>query len=124
MSESSPEEYVPLVPPVESIEPIVSTDVEVNDIQPILRPSIQSQVVKIPIQPVPDVPKVVGSFSVNVTDLVLFKSVSVVASVYYTTGELAFVKTFTMDGDDYTNWMNDDQYVINWVAAKLGFTVA
>lgn len=31
-------------------------------------------------------------------------------------------KQLTMDGEDYKNWGNDDDYVINFVCKKLGFT--
>lgn len=29
----------------------------------------------------------------------------------------------TLSGEDYLNWGNDDQYVINFIASQLGLTI-
>ena len=29
----------------------------------------------------------------------------------------------TLEGEDYANWGNSDDYIINYVANKLGFTI-
>lgn len=31
--------------------------------------------------------------------------------------------TFHMEGDDYKNWKNDDDYIIDYVLLKIGLTI-
>ena len=33
------------------------------------------------------------------------------------------VLNMTIDGEDYANWSSDDDYIVNYVANKLGFTI-
>jgi hypothetical protein len=33
-------------------------------------------------------------------------------------------RSYTVEGDEYLAWNNDDQYLISLVAQKLGFTLA
>ncbi len=68
--------------------------------------------------------KTVASFDVRVTNLDLFKSVSVLATLKAADGAYCGVRSFTIEGAEYLAWNNDDQYLINLVAQKLGFTLA
>jgi hypothetical protein len=79
----------------------------------------------IPIQPATETTtKVITSFTVNVMRLELFQSVTVNAMLYGENGNFQEVKTLTLSGQDYLDWNNNDQYLIDKVAEKLGFTIA
>jgi hypothetical protein len=67
--------------------------------------------------------KVIYSFNIDNIDLVLFNSAKIRVSLLSVEGYTLDVKYVTMAGEDYTNWGNDDQYVINFVATTLGFTI-
>jgi hypothetical protein len=78
----------------------------------------------VPIQPSTETTtKVITSFTVNVMRLELFQSVTVNAMLYGANGGFLEVKTLTISGQDYLDWNNDDQYLINKVAQLLGFTI-
>lgn len=36
--------------------------------------------------------------------------------------QLVDIQFVRLEGDDYTNWGNDDQYVVNLILTKLGLT--
>ena len=77
-----------------------------------------------PIQPSTETTtKVITSFTVNVMRLELFQSVTVNAMLYGATGNFLEVKTLTISGQDYLDWNNNDQYLIDKVAQLLGFTI-
>ena len=79
----------------------------------------------VPIQPATETTtKVITSFTVNVMRLELFQSVTVNAMLYGADGNFIEVKTLTLSGQDYLDWNNNDQYLIDKVAEKLGFTIA
>ena len=66
--------------------------------------------------------KDVDSFEVTVARLELFQSVTV--SVLLKNGPTCVgVRTLTFEGPDYLAWNNDDSYLIDLVANKLGFVV-
>ncbi len=68
--------------------------------------------------------KVVKSFKVDVISLDLFKSVTVLATLFCEDGSCVGTRTYTIEGAEYLAWNNDDQYLINTVAQKLGFTLS
>ena len=79
----------------------------------------------IPIQPAEEITtKIITSFTVNVMRLELFQSVTVNVMLYGENGGFLEVKTITLSGQDYLDWNNNDQYLIDKVAEKLGFTLA
>ena len=79
----------------------------------------------VPIQPATETTtKVITSFTVNVMRLELFQSVTVNAMLYGADGNFIEVKTLTLSGQDYLDWNNNDQYLIDKIAEKLGFTIA
>ena len=78
-----------------------------------------------PIQPSTETTiKVITSFTVNVMSLELFTSVTVNAMLYGVNGNFLEVKTLTFSGQDYLDWNNNDQYLIDKTAETLGFTLA
>ena len=79
----------------------------------------------VPIQPATETTtRIITSFTVNVMRLELFQSVTVNAMLYGADGNFIEVKTLTLSGQDYLDWNNNDQYLIDKVAEKLGFTLA
>jgi hypothetical protein len=79
----------------------------------------------VPIEPSTETTtKIITSFTVNVMRLELFESVTVNAMLYGAQGNFLEVKTLTISGQDYLDWNNNDQYLIDKVAQILGFTLA
>jgi hypothetical protein len=66
--------------------------------------------------------KNVTSFTVIVANLQLFKSVTILVRLFDENNKFVDSKSLTLDGTDYTNWNNDDNYIINYVASHYGFT--
>jgi hypothetical protein len=67
--------------------------------------------------------KTITNFRLTTQDLVLFTSVTFRVELLNDTGNLLDLKYVVVSGDDYSNWNNDDTYIINKVAEKLGFVV-
>ncbi len=65
----------------------------------------------------------VASFSINVTSVVLFTSVSVNVQLFDDSKNLVGVKNLEFGGDQYQQWTNNDQTLVTMVADVLGFTV-
>jgi len=60
---------------------------------------------------------------IRVITLSLFTNVSVNAILFSDTDFIAS-KTYLLEGDDYTNWGNNDEYIVDYVLAQLGLTQA
>ena len=77
-----------------------------------------------PIKPAEEISvRIITSFTVAVIRLELFTSVTVNAMLYGENNNFIEVKTLTLSGQDYLDWNNNDQYLINKVAEILGFTI-
>ena len=63
-------------------------------------------------------------FALNVQNIDLFRSVTVSAKLYDSVGQYIHVYMFEIVDDEYAAWNNDDQYLVNLVAQKLGFTTS
>ena len=66
----------------------------------------------------------ITSVQIRVMNLVLFTSVSINAMLMDNNNKFIDAKQYTLTGDDYTNWSNDDTYIVNYVLAQLGLTKA
>ena len=65
----------------------------------------------------------ITSFEIDSIEVTLFLSANIRVNVFsgsYRTD----VRNILIVGDDYVNWGNDDQYINNYVATVLGFTIA
>lgn len=69
------------------------------------------------------VTNIITSFVVTVTNIQLFKSANLIVDLYNADPRLINTVNLALAGDDYTNWANNDEYIINYVATKLGFVV-
>ena len=67
--------------------------------------------------------KIMTSFTINVIQLDLFKSVTVNVMLFGADGNFIEVKTITLSGQDYQKWDNNDQYLIDKIMEILGLSL-
>jgi hypothetical protein len=65
----------------------------------------------------------VYSISINVNNIVLFQSANIVVNFFDINKIFISTQLLTLAGDDYTNWGDDDEYIINYVATTLNITI-
>lgn len=70
--------------------------------------------------PIQLAPRVVSKIKIQVIDVKLFESVTILVNLLDSNGQLLDNRCFTISGDEYSNWGNDDSYIINLVKSKLG----
>lgn len=61
----------------------------------------------------------ITQFTVEVERVQLFNSASILTILYDVCGNQLDFRRFTLEGDDYAAWANDDKYIINYVKMKL-----
>jgi len=66
---------------------------------------------------------VINNIKIKVNKLVLFTSVSLCVNLL-NNNRLIDNKFFTLTGTDYTNWTNDDTYIVTYVLAQLNLSKA
>ena len=64
----------------------------------------------------------VTSFTVSIYEVVLFVKARLRVALY-DNGTFISVKDIDIEGEDYLQWPQDDNYIINYVCNKLGFTL-
>jgi hypothetical protein len=71
------------------------------------------------------VTKNITGFKVIIQNLILFTSADVIVHLY-NNDLVVESKLLVLAGDDYANWSkgSEDEYVINYVANSLGFTLS
>ena len=67
------------------------------------------------------VTSLITNVQIRVINLSLFTSVSVSAILFSDT-EFIASKSYLLEGEDYTNWGNNDEYIVDYVLAQLGLT--
>lgn len=68
--------------------------------------------------------KTIVRFSLNITELILNTSATFSVLCYDIDDKLIDTKFVSIEGTDYVNWGNNDSYVIDFVANKLGFVLS
>jgi hypothetical protein len=63
----------------------------------------------------------INNVRISVGQVILFKSIHINALLLQD-NNLVESKFFTITGDEYANWSNDDQYIVDLVMSKLGMT--
>ena len=63
----------------------------------------------------------ITNVQIRVINVVLFKSVNLNVTLM-AGNDFVDVKTFLLEGADYTNWANDDTYIVNYGLTQLGLT--
>jgi hypothetical protein len=65
----------------------------------------------------------VTSFSIQNCAVQLFNGASLDAFMFDQNGQLYKVQRVNVDQEEYLAWNNDDTYIVNLVATKLGLTI-
>lgn len=65
----------------------------------------------------------IDSFRIEVINLVLKSSVTINAVCFNSDNILVKTQIFNIVGEEYESWGNDDNYLVNLVAQKLGLTL-
>jgi hypothetical protein len=63
------------------------------------------------------------SFSIHIIDMRIFNSVTISVEFFDENGNYVERARLQLAGDDYSNWGADDNYLINYVAAKYGMQI-
>jgi len=63
----------------------------------------------------------ITSFDIDGIDIQLFSSAKVRVNLFNSQRHRVDIRYVSIAGDDYTNWGNDDQYIITFVSNALGF---
>jgi hypothetical protein len=69
------------------------------------------------------VTNIITSFIADVTNIQLFTSANISVNLYNADPNLIKTVNLPLVGADYANWANNDQYIIDYVAEKLGFVI-
>ena len=65
----------------------------------------------------------INSFRVEVRELILFTTAKLRVALCNAEDQVINFVFVDMLGDDYTRWSNNDEYVYQFVAEKLGFSL-
>lgn len=66
--------------------------------------------------------RVIHHIEIQIMGLVLFSSVSIVVSLYDENDYIIDNRQIIIQGEEYNNWANDDNYLLDLVLVKLGLT--
>jgi hypothetical protein len=61
----------------------------------------------------------INQFCINVIEFRLFNYVKISVGLFDTNNMLVDNRLYTLEGDDYTAWGEDDNYVVRYVKARL-----
>jgi hypothetical protein len=67
--------------------------------------------------------KVICGFEVEVINVILNTSAKLTVRLYDQNNMVVNVQVMDLSGQDYKNWGSNDDYIINYVAQKLGFVL-
>lgn len=67
--------------------------------------------------------KTITRFTLDISKMTLNLSASFRVSLFDSDDKYIDATNVTLEGQDYLDWGNDDQYVIDFVARQLGFTL-
>ena len=67
-------------------------------------------------------PKVVNYFKFGVSEFKPLECITFNCTLFTIDGQYIDTITISMCGNDYSNWGNDDTYLINFLTNKLGLT--
>jgi hypothetical protein len=65
----------------------------------------------------------VSSFSVTCQNLTLYKSAMFAIQSYDINNEVVQVNYMTLSEEEYLEWNNNDTYIVDLAASKLGYTL-
>jgi len=64
----------------------------------------------------------ISSFTVMLQNFVISKSVELIVSLFDNNNKFVSTILIPLDGTDYENWGNDDNYLVLFICNKLNFT--
>jgi hypothetical protein len=64
---------------------------------------------------------IVNNIQINILKIELFKSMTLSVNLL-SNNKIVDTQLMSISGDDYSNWGNDDNYIINLVISKLNLT--
>jgi hypothetical protein len=64
---------------------------------------------------------VINNIQINILKIELFKSMTLSVNLL-SNNKIIDSKLMNISGDEYSNWSNDDNYIINLVLTKLNLT--
>jgi hypothetical protein len=62
-------------------------------------------------------------FTLEITELVLNTSATFNVLCFDLNDKMVYTQFISLEGEDYTNWGNDDEYVVEFAAQQLGFVI-
>ena len=65
---------------------------------------------------------VINNIQINILKIELFKSMTLSVNLF-NNAKIIDTQIMTITGDEYSNWGNDDNYIINLVMTKLNLTI-
>ena len=65
----------------------------------------------------------ITKFNVVVREVILNTRATLVVTCYDSNNKLIETKNLVLSGADYDNWGANDEYIMNYVARHLGFTI-
>lgn len=63
--------------------------------------------------------RIIHSCEIQIINLILFQSVSVMVTLYDENSVPIENKMITISGEDYLNWSNDDNWLVDYTLNKL-----
>ena len=58
-------------------------------------------------------------FTIDILEMILFTRVTINVVLYDNNDRVVRGRIFTLEGDDYQKWSNDDQYIVDYVTERL-----
>jgi hypothetical protein len=68
-------------------------------------------------------PYLVSSFDINIIIIQLNVQATIIVNTFDKDGNKLYEKLIIIEGEDYSNWGNNDNYLKNLVALKLGLQI-
>jgi len=65
----------------------------------------------------------INNIIIRIMNVDLFNSITICASLFENKS-LVDNKVYKIEGEEYSNWGNDDTYIVNLILTKLGMTRA
>ena len=65
---------------------------------------------------------IASSFKIEMINLVLFESATFRIMFYDDSNELLEIKIIAIEGENYLNWKNDDQFVVDYIKTQLNIS--
>ena len=65
----------------------------------------------------------VSGIKINIIRMEIFTSATLMVEILNQTGNIIRNEIIELNGDDYNNWSNDDNYLYDFVSNKLGYNI-